>query len=353
MCRTGDRARWRADGQVEFLGRADNQVKIRGFRVEPGEIEEVLGEHPALAQAAVAARQRAEGDLRLVAYVVGKAGAVPDAAEMKQFLARRVPDYMVPSAFVTVSALPTTASGKVDRKALPAPDWSSASLPSEFVAPRSEAEQQLAAIWSEVLALDRIGVNDNFFELGGNSLLSLRLISRVRATFSVDLPLIALFTAPTVAELAMAVEKMRSESRPEATRSAGRPVSDGPVDWDAEVDLDPAIRVTTEFPARKKLETSPPSSSLRKLRSLAPCEQPDRPDRCSSFMGWAGTSPPSCRWRGDCPTAGRCMDFRRKGWIPARNRTIGSKRWRPRMPGRSGLFNPRDRTCLEAGRWAA
>ena len=151
LCRTGDRARWRADGQIEFLGRADNQVKIRGFRVEPGEIEEVLGEHPALAQAAVAARQRAAGDLRLVAYVVGKAGAVPDAAEMKQFLAQRVPDYMIPSAFVTLSALPTTASGKVDRKALPAPDWTTALAQGEFVAPRAGTEQQLAAIWSEVL----------------------------------------------------------------------------------------------------------------------------------------------------------------------------------------------------------
>ncbi len=239
MCRTGDRARWRPDGQIEFLGRADNQVKIRGFRVEPGEIEEILGGHPALAQAAVAPRERVAGDLRLIAYVVGKAGAVPDAAELKQFLARRVPDYMIPSAFVTLSVLPTTASGKVDRKALPAPDWTAALAPSEYVEPRAGTEQQLAAIWSEVLGLDRVGGHDNFFDLGGNSLLALRLISRVRAAFAIDLPLVTLFTAPTVAALATAVEKMQGESHPEMG------VSDEPVDWKAEIELDPAIRVTS------------------------------------------------------------------------------------------------------------
>ena len=157
LCHTGDRARWRPDGQVEFLGRADNQVKIRGFRVEPGEIEEVLGGHPALAAAAVAPRERAAGDLRLIAYVVGKTDVVPVAAELKQFLAQRLPDYMIPSAFVVLRALPTTTSGKVDRKALPAPDWTSTAAQGEFVAPRPGAEQQLAAIWSEVLALERIG----------------------------------------------------------------------------------------------------------------------------------------------------------------------------------------------------
>ena len=161
LCRTGDRARWRPDGQVEFLGRADNQVKIRGFRVEPGEIEEVLGGHPALAAAAVAARERAAGDLRLIAYVVGKADAALDAAELKQFLAQRLPDYMIPSAFVVLPSLPTTTSGKVDRKALPAPDWTSAAAQGEFVVPWPGAEQQLAAIWSEVLTLERIGAHDN------------------------------------------------------------------------------------------------------------------------------------------------------------------------------------------------
>ena len=248
LCRTGDRARWRADGQVEFLGRADNQVKIRGFRVEPGEIEDLLGGHPALAQAAVVARQRAAGDMRLVAYVVGKAGAVPDAAEIKQFLAQRVPDYMIPSALVTLSTLPTTASGKVDRKSLPPPDWTSALAKGEFVAPRAGVEQQLAAIWSEVLKLDRVGAHDNFFDLGGNSLLALRLIARVRGAFSLDLPLVTLFTAPTVAGLAAALEKIRAQPRWQADTSAE------PIDWNAEVELDPAIGVTaTSLPP----ETAP------------------------------------------------------------------------------------------------
>ena len=252
LCRTGDRARWRADGQVEFLGRADSQVKIRGFRVEPGEIEEVLGEHPALAQAAVAPRQRAAGDLLLVAYVVGKTGAVPDAAEMKQFLARRLPDYMVPTAFVSLDALPTTSSGKVDRKSLPAPDWSRVLAQGEFVAPRPGTEQRLAAIWSEVLEFDRIGAHDNFFDLGVSSLMALRLVSRVRAAFSVDLPLVTLFTAPTVASLALAVEKMRGESHQEADLSVE------PVDRDAEVEIEPAI------------VAPPPRSSVGKSHSLVP-----------------------------------------------------------------------------------
>ena len=195
LCRTGDRRGGGPTGRSSFSA-ADNQVKIRGFRVEPGEIEEILGGHPALAQAAVATHQRVAGDLRLVAYVVGKAGAVPDAAELKEFLARRVPDYMIPSAFVTLSALPTTASGKVDRKALPAPDWTTAMVQNEYVEPRAGSEQQLAAIWSEVLGVDRVGGHDNFFDLGGNSLLALRLISRVRAAFAIDLPLVTLFTRP-------------------------------------------------------------------------------------------------------------------------------------------------------------
>ncbi len=251
LCHTGDRARWRPDGQVEFLGRADNQVKIRGFRVEPGEIEEVLGGHPALAAAAVAPRERAAGDLRLIAYVVGKTDVVPVAAELKQFLAQRLPDYMIPSAFVVLRALPTTTSGKVDRKALPAPDWTSTAAQGEFVAPRPGAEQQLAAIWSEVLALERIGAHDNFFDLGGNSLVALRLVARVRAAFSIDLPLVALFAAPTVAGLAMAVEKMRGQAQ--AGDDAGETV-----DLEAEAELDSALCVTANQP----VATTPPAKIL-------------------------------------------------------------------------------------------
>ncbi len=286
LCRTGDRARWRADGQVEFLGRADNQVKIRGFRVEPGEIEEVLGEHPALAQAAVAPRQRTAGDLRLVAYLVGKAGMVPAAAEIKQFLARRLPDYMIPSAFVTLDVLPTTSSGKVDRKALPAPDWNTASLRGEFVAPCAGTEQQLAAIWSEVLEIDRVGAEDNFFDLGGNSLLALRLVSRVRAAFSLDLPLVTLFTAPTVAGLAAAVEQIRSEPQRE------QDFSGEPVDWDAELALDPAIAATPEL---RPADPAPGENT-----ASAGCRVPvRRRESCSPARpgSWAPISSGSCSRR--------------------------------------------------------
>ncbi len=208
--------RWRADGQLEFLGRSDNQLKIRGFRVEPGEIEEVLGEHPSLAQAAVAAHQRSENDVRLVAYVVCKAGSVAGANELKQFLARRLPDYMIPSAFVSLDTLPTTVSGKVDRKALPPPDWSAAAERAEHVVPRPGVEQQLATIWADVLNVQRVGAADNFFDLGGNSLLALRLISRVRSAFTIELPLVALFTSPTLDCMAEEIIVIR------ATKGASR-----------------------------------------------------------------------------------------------------------------------------------
>jgi thioesterase domain-containing protein/acyl carrier protein len=184
-------------------------VKIRGFRVEPGEIEQMLRQHPRLADAAVAVRERIPGDVRLAAYLVGKTDTVPDLPEMRRFLSRHVPPYMIPSAFVPLPALPMTTSGKVDRRALPEPDWGRSSLSGEFVAPRTETEQRVAAIWSGVLGVQRIGAHDDFFDLGGNSLMALRLASRVRSELAVDLPLVALFTAPTVAGLAEAIEKMR------------------------------------------------------------------------------------------------------------------------------------------------
>jgi thioester reductase-like protein len=239
LCRTGDRARWRPDGQVEFLGRADNQVKIRGFRVEPGEVEEVLGEHPQLAQAAVAAHERTPGDVRLVAYVVGKQAA-PDFAELKRHLARRLPDYMMPSAFVALDALPTTASGKVDRKRLPAPDWSSATAQREFVEPRTETERQLAAIWRVLLGVDRVGSSDDFFALGGHSLLALRLMARIRQAFSVEVPLVRLFMSPTVADLAAVIDGLVA-----GTGFAALPQED--LDWEAESALDETIRATPDL----------------------------------------------------------------------------------------------------------
>ncbi|HEX9314785.1 MAG TPA: amino acid adenylation domain-containing protein, partial [Actinomycetota bacterium] len=204
MYRTGDRARWTAQGVVEYLGRTDHQVKIRGVRIEPGEIEAALMAHPGIARAAVIAREQASGGKRLVAYVVPAPGAGdPDPQALRGALAGTLPDYLVPSAFVTLDALPLTPHGKLDRKALPAPDFSAGQT--RYVAPRTEAEAMVAAIWAEVLGVDRVGVEDNFFELGGDSILSIRVISRLRAAFSVEISPRVLFTAPTVAGLAAAL----------------------------------------------------------------------------------------------------------------------------------------------------
>lgn len=198
LCRTGDRVRWRKDGQLEFLGRADDQVKIRGFRIEPGEVEEVLREHPALAEAAVLAKERSPGDLRLVAYVAARPGLKPFTAELRKFLGERLPEYMVPTAFVTLDSMPTTPNGKVDRRSLPEPKWEQSLGASEYVAPRTPIEEQLAVIWSEILNVPRVSAHDSFFELGGNSLMAVRLVARIRMEFQVDVPLVALFTAPTL-----------------------------------------------------------------------------------------------------------------------------------------------------------
>ncbi|HEX9939154.1 MAG TPA: amino acid adenylation domain-containing protein, partial [Longimicrobium sp.] len=208
LYRTGDRARWRMDGTLEFLGRTDFQVKIRGFRIEPGEIEAVLSAHAEVREARVLVWEDALGEQRLVAYVVGGA----DADELREHLRRSLPDYMVPAAFVALDALPLTPNGKLDRKALPAPDLASAG--GRYVAPRTPTEEVLAGIWAEVLRLERVGVEESFFELGGHSLLAIRVVSRVRDVFAVELPLRALFEGPTVAELAGRVEEMRRAGLP-------------------------------------------------------------------------------------------------------------------------------------------
>ncbi len=207
LYRTGDRARWRADGAIEYLGRIDFQVKVRGFRIEPGEIEAVLRRHEGVADCVVLARAEA-GEPRLVAYVVGEAGAEALRAHVRASL----PEYMVPAAFVRLDALPLMPNGKLDRKALPAPD--PASVEDQYVAPRTPAEEVLAGIWAETLRLERVGVEEGFFDLGGHSLLATRVVSRIRALFGVELPLRALFEGPTVAELAVRVEEMRRAGLP-------------------------------------------------------------------------------------------------------------------------------------------
>ncbi|HEV2780403.1 MAG TPA: amino acid adenylation domain-containing protein [Actinophytocola sp.] len=194
MYRTGDLARWRPDGNLEFLGRADDQVKIRGFRIELGEIEAVLNGHPAVGQTAVAVR-----DDRLVAYLVPTGDSRPEPAELRAFLAGRLPDYMVPPVFRTLDRLPLNANGKLDRAALPAPDpaVTAAGRP-----PRNSREQVLCTLFGETLGVPEIGIDDDFFSLGGHSLLVARLIGRVRAEFGVNLGIRAVFEAPTVAALA-------------------------------------------------------------------------------------------------------------------------------------------------------
>jgi amino acid adenylation domain-containing protein len=218
LYRTGDLARWLPDGEIEYIGRGDHQVKIRGQRIELAEVEAVLAGHPALRQAAVAVRGAGSGSRRLVGYAVFREGAEPpEPAELRAWLAERLPDAMVPTVWVRLDHLPLTPSGKVDRRSLPAPAEGGDAV-SE--APRDPAEELMAAIWSEVLGVRRVGIHDDFFELGGHSLLATQVMSRVREAFGVEVPLRLLFDGPTVAELARAVE---------AALAAGAPAPAGPI----------------------------------------------------------------------------------------------------------------------------
>ncbi|WP_311315048.1 non-ribosomal peptide synthetase [Streptomyces naphthomycinicus] len=225
MYRTGDLARWRPDGTVEFLGRADFQVKIRGFRVEPGEIEAVIAGHPLVSQVAVVPREDRPGDKRLVAYVVPRETDAFDTGELRRYARERLPEFMVPAAVVTLAELPLTANRKLDRRALPAPDYA-ASATSR--APRDERERELCEIFAEVLDVRRIGIDDSFFDLGGHSLLATRLISRIRTRLGVEVPLRTLFEGPTVAQLTDRITGDDGRARPAPaarTRPAELPLS--------------------------------------------------------------------------------------------------------------------------------
>ncbi|HEY0172382.1 MAG TPA: amino acid adenylation domain-containing protein [Pyrinomonadaceae bacterium] len=206
LYRTGDVARWLADGQLEFLGRADEQVKVRGFRVEPGEVESALRACDGVRDVAVAAREDAPGERRLVAYVVAGDGARPTTAGLREQLRARLPEYMVPGAFVFLDELPLTPTGKVNRRALPAPDSGAAASAASYVAPRTPTEELMARLWCDVLRLESVSAAADFFDLGGHSLLATQLVSRVRESFSVELPLRSIFESPTVEGLARHVE---------------------------------------------------------------------------------------------------------------------------------------------------
>jgi non-ribosomal peptide synthetase component F/acyl carrier protein len=213
MYKTGDLGRYLMDGRIEFQGRIDNQVKVRGYRIELGEIETVLGRHRAVQECVVIAREDVAGDKRLVGYVVPVAGQAVNAAELRAWVKERLPEYMVPAAMVEMERLPLSPNGKVDRKNLPAPEYSRPELQGAYEQARTPAEEMMAAIWSEVLKLDQVGVHDDFFALGGHSLLATQVVSRVRQAFQVELPLRALFEAPSVAGLTEKVEALQRQKQ--------------------------------------------------------------------------------------------------------------------------------------------
>ncbi|HEX2058800.1 MAG TPA: amino acid adenylation domain-containing protein, partial [Actinomycetota bacterium] len=223
LYRSGDRARLAADGTLEFLGRVDHQVKIRGFRIEPGEIEAALSGHPAVKDAVVVARSDEGSDARLVAYLVAHEDA-PTTTELRRHLAKSLPDYMVPGAFVTLDEVPLTPHGKLDRQALPAPEGRP-DLDAAYVAPRTPTEELLAGIWSQVLGVERVGVHDDFFDLGGHSLTGTQIVSRLRATLGVEVSVVELFAKPTIALLAVEVEAQggrdETDEGPRLTRREG------------------------------------------------------------------------------------------------------------------------------------
>ena len=207
LYRTGDLARYLDDGEIAYLGRIDEQIKILGHRIEPNEIEAMLDRHPSIAASVVTARGTAGEEKRLAAYLVMSNGAMPAAADLRRFLQSELPDYMLPSVFVKLPAMPLTANGKVDRVALPEPNAENTLRDEAFIRPRTPIEQRLAATLCSLLNLSEVSVNDNFFLLGGHSLLGTQLIVKIRSTFRVDLALRTLFDAPTIAELSAEIEQ--------------------------------------------------------------------------------------------------------------------------------------------------
>jgi acyl-coenzyme A synthetase/AMP-(fatty) acid ligase len=207
LYKTGDLGRQRADGMLEFLGRADQQVKLRGHRVELGEIETVLRQCPAVEQAVVALRRLAPDDPRLVGYVKWRAEERDGPVDLRSFLLARLPDHMVPAQFVTLAEFPLTPTGKIDRRALPEPEAGRPEPDRPYVAPRTELETALAGLWAEALGLPRVGVEDDFFALGGHSLLAARVVARLRQDYQLDFSLGEFLRHPTIAALARTLEE--------------------------------------------------------------------------------------------------------------------------------------------------
>jgi amino acid adenylation domain-containing protein/thioester reductase-like protein len=235
--KTGDRARYLPDGNIEFLGRVDHQVKIRGFRIELGEIEAALSQHPGVRQAVVSLSEDESGNKRLVGYVIPNQKQAPSVSDLRHFLLNKFPEYMVPSAFVLLKSLPLTPNGKVNRRALPAPEHTRPELEAVYVAPRTPVEKQLAEICAKLLGLEKVGIHDNFFDLGGHSLLITQLLAQVRDTFKVDLSLRTLFEVPTVANIAEKIQ-MAQLSEP-----GSKTITEDTINLKAEAVLDPTIRL--------------------------------------------------------------------------------------------------------------
>lgn len=231
LYRTGDLARYLADGNIEFLGRTDNQVKIHGYRIELGEIEAVLNQHPAVRESVVVAREReSSGDKDLIGYIVPMdASALSNLELLTSYLSKELPNYMVPSVFITLDTLPLTPNGKVDRNALPAPEARKSASIESFTEPRTAIEQLVAQSWREVLKIENVGIHDNFFELGGHSLLAVQIVARLREALNREVPLGALFDAPTVAHLSHEMEKLLREGHGPALPPIVRAPRDGPL----------------------------------------------------------------------------------------------------------------------------
>ena len=219
LYKTGDLARWRADGILEYLGRVDDQVKVHGYRIELGEIEATLAGQPDVRSATVLLREDTPGNKQLVGYVVPREGRAPSPEDLRRFLKERLPEYMVPAHFVALEAFPLTQNGKVDRRALPAPSYATASGAHAYTAPRTETERRLAALWTDLLKLDRVGIHDDVFDLGATSLMVVSAVSQLQAGFGVALHIQAVFENPTVEKMAAALDA----ARPKAAQPAAAP----------------------------------------------------------------------------------------------------------------------------------
>jgi acyl carrier protein len=211
LYRSGDFARYLPDGNIEFIGRVDRQVKLRGFRIELGEIESLICQYPHVQQAVVVLQEQHKGNQRLVAYVVLKSQNTLTTGELRKFLTQKLPEYMIPSAFVILKALPLTPNGKVDFHALPEPDTYSRELAATYQPPQTELEQTIATIWQELLNVEKVGINDNFFELGGHSLLLVQIHSKLQKTINQALSITDLFAYPTISSLAKYLTQQHNE----------------------------------------------------------------------------------------------------------------------------------------------